>query len=81
MITLSKSQTALVQAYIHQQDNEVSRFMFAAPFISNTDYNNLMDMLDEWIIESNEGQLIGTNDNNTTFTFGGIDRDTSRPKR
>lgn len=73
MIQLSKGQTALLQSYINQTDTQVGRANFSAPYITNTDYNNLMDALDTWVAESNNGVLIGTAENNTTFEFDGID--------
>lgn len=73
MITLSKGQTALLQSYINQVDTQVTRANYSAPYISTTDYNNLMDTLDTWVAESNNGVLIGTAENNTTFEFDGID--------
>ncbi len=73
MITLSKGQTALLQSYINQVDTQVTRANFSAPYITTTDYNNLMDALDAWVAESNNGELRGTNDDNSTFTFDGID--------
>lgn len=79
-MTLSKGQTALLQSYINQQDTQVSRANFTAPYISNGDYNNLMDALGDWIDLSQTGDLTGTNENNTTFTFSGIDQ-FPRPKR
>ncbi len=74
MITLSKGQTALLQSYINQTDTQVSRANFSAPYISDTDYNNLMDAIELWVEESNTGELIGTTENNGTFTFDGIDQ-------
>ena len=79
-MTLNKQKTALFQAYQNQTDTQVSRFMFAAPFISNTDYNNLMDDLDAWVAEMNNGNLNGTKEDNTTFTLSGIDT-FPRPRR
>lgn len=78
---LNKQKTALVNAYIHQQDTEVSRFMFAAPFITDTDYNDLMDELDECIDLSNNDELYGTNEDNSQFQFTGIDPAFPTPKR
>ncbi len=63
-----------MQSYINQTDTQVSRANFSAPYITTTDYNNLMDALDSWVSESNNGELRGTNDDNTTFTFSGIDQ-------
>jgi hypothetical protein len=80
-MTLNKQKTALLSAYKNQVNDEVSRFMYAAPFITDTDYNAIVDDLDVWIPLANAGNLTGTNENNTTFTFGGIDSDTPRPKR
>lgn len=77
---LSKGQTALIQSYMHQTDTQVSRANFTAPYISNGDYNNLMDALTYWIDLSQTGDLTGTNENNTTFIFSGIDQ-FPRPKR
>ncbi len=74
MIQLSKGETALLQSYINQTDTQVSRANFSAPYITTTDYNNLMDALDSWVSESNNGELRGTNENNGTFTFDGIDQ-------
>lgn len=79
-MTLSKGQTALLQSYINQTDTQVSRANFAAPYISNQAYNSLMDELGDWIDLSQTGDLNGTNENNTTFTFAGIDQ-FPRPKR
>jgi hypothetical protein len=80
-MTLNKQKTALLSAYKNQQNDEVSRFMYAAPFITDTDYNAIVDDLDVWIPLANAGTLNGTNENNTTFVFGAIDSDTARPKR
>lgn len=80
MIQLSKGQTALIQSYINQVDTQVTRANFSAPYITNTAYNNLMDALDAWVSESNTGELRGTNENGSTFTFDGIDEFPS-PKR
>jgi hypothetical protein len=79
-MTLSKGQTALLQSYINQTDTQVSRANFAAPYIANQAYNTLMDEIGDWIDLSQTGDLNGTNENNTTFTFAGIDQ-FPRPKR
>jgi hypothetical protein len=74
MIQLSKGQTALLQSYINQTDTQVSRANFSAPYITDTNYNNLVDAIEAWVLESNTGELRGTNENSTTFTFSGIDQ-------
>lgn len=74
MIQLSKGQTALLQSYINQTDTQVTRANFSAPYITDTNYNNLMDAIEVWVDESNTGELIGTTESNTTFTFSGIDQ-------
>ena len=81
MIQLSKGQTALLQSYINQTDTQVTRANFSAPYITNSDYNNLMDAIEVWVVESNEGELHGTTENNSTFTFDGIDNVDPQPKR
>lgn len=74
MITLSKGQTALLQSYINQVDTQVTRANYSAPYISDTNYNNLVDAIEVWVEESNTGELIGTAENGGTFTFDGIDQ-------
>lgn len=79
-MTLNKQKTALLQAYQNQVNTQVSRFMYAAPFISDTDYNALMDEIEDWLAEQSNGTLYGTNEDNSTFQFSGIDQ-FPRPKR
>lgn len=79
-MTLNKTQTAILLSYINQVDTQVSRANYGAPYITDQAYNALVDLLDEWVELSQTGNLIGTNEDNTTFTFAGIDQ-FPRPKR
>lgn len=79
-MTLNKGQTALLLSLLHQQDDEVSRFLFAAPFISNEDYDEIESDVDTWIAASNTGNLYGTNEDNSTFQFDGIGSDPIFPR-
>lgn len=79
-MTLNKQKTALLQAYQNQVNTQVSRFMYAAPFITTSDYNNLMDEIEVWLVEQSNGTLYGTNEDNSTFQFAGIDN-FPRPRR
>jgi hypothetical protein len=44
--------------------------LFGAPFVTNSDYNNLCDEVETWEEAANGNGLVGTNDDNTTFSFG-----------
>lgn len=72
MTNLSKGQTALLNAYIHQQDTEVARALFAAPFISDTDYSTMRTALLSWVTDSQTGNLTGKNEDDSTFTYSAI---------
>lgn len=64
-MTLSKGQTHLLNGFFGDE-----KMLFQAPFVSNTDYNNLCDEVEEWEAEAANQNLVGTNDDNTTFNFG-----------
>lgn len=74
MTTINKQKTAMLNALIHQVDTEVSRFMLAAPFISNNDYAQIYSDVSSWVTLSQSGQLYGTNEDNSTFQYDGIDQ-------
>ena len=64
-MTLSKAQTHLLNGFFGDE-----KMLFQAPFVSNTDYNNLCDEVETWEDAAINSQLVGTNDDNTTFSFG-----------
>ncbi len=62
---LSKSQTHLLNGFFGDE-----KMLFGAPFVTNSDYNNLCDEVETWEEAANGNGLVGTNDDNTTFSFG-----------
>lgn len=71
-MTLNKQKTATLLAYLHQQNDEVTRMNYAAPWISNAEYAALRQEFVDWIVGYNAGDLYGTNEDNSTFQFTNI---------
>jgi len=80
-MTLNKQKTATLLAYLHEQDSEVTRMNYAAPWISNAEYNALRQEFLDWIVGYQAGDLYGTAEDNSTFQFSGIDQFPVPPSR
>jgi len=66
-MTLSKSQTHLLKGFFADE-----KMLFCAPFVTNSNYNDVCDEVATWEDAANNSVLVGTNDDNTTFNFGVI---------
>ena len=68
-MTLSKSQTHLLNGFIADED-----VLFGAPFVSNSNYNDLVDEVATWKIAYDATNLYVTLENNTVVLKAGIDQ-------
>ncbi len=75
-MTLNKAKTHLLNALMCDE-----RGLYGLSVISNTDYNNLCDEVETWEQAYNASNLYGTNEDNTTYQFVGIDGFPKPPKR
>lgn len=81
MVTLNKAQTKLLNAYLYDTQGYVRGFMKEAPFVSNNEYSAIQSLFAEWAVAYGNNELEGTNENNTTFQFEGIDQFPIPPSR
>ena len=75
-MTLNKAKTHLLNGLIADE-----KALFGLTIITNNDYNKLCDEVATWEQAYNNAALNGTNDDNTTFAFDGIDQFPVPPKR
>lgn len=80
-MTLNKVKTDTLKSYLHQSNDEVAHMMFGTPYISDTDYAAMRSEFQSWETAYNAGNLYGTNQDNTTFQFTGIDQFPVPPQR
>ena len=63
-MTLTKAETHLLKGFFADE-----KMLAGAPFVTNTDYNSVCDLVETWEDAANNSVLVGTNDDHTTFTF------------
>ena len=80
-MTLNKQKTATLLAYLHEQDSEVTRMNYAAPWISNAEYNALRQEFLDWIVGYQANDLYGTKEDGSTFQFTNINDFPILPER
>lgn len=81
MTTLNKAQTKMLKAYLSDTEGNVKGFMKEAPFVSNSEYSAIQSLFADWEVAYGNNELYGTNENNTTFQFEGIDQFPIPPNR
>jgi hypothetical protein len=79
-MTLNKPKTHLLNAF-NLAPTDLEKALYSMPQITTGDYNDLVDEIATWKSAYDLGQLYGTNENNSTFLYDGIDQFPVPPKR